>query len=467
MPFSLSLGIYNTTDTNTDMEGVSREYYGFTKDENSQIVMKKSTVAHGIRIGFITVCIAVTSICSLLSAYQVMMINRSRADIEIKIAAMNNTIHLMNEYMIRDLKPRMTVIDRVVTYQLPTTILKAFELSYNDLRSTMEQVVVDTEKLIGLYKAILGFQSDWTVDPTAQRLRCYWEEYTVDDYILFNDADTIQMIEAVNRTLSDIDDSYYDFEDVASEIKNAFYGLYDYIRGMRSNNTSIMYIGNDTVKQVNYYLNSLCKAFKDKKTCSSFILVLSRMNTHPDNPKIMRMYRLLSGMSTPPSESIKLPPSYTEKENAVRQQILDCILGNSTDCTFGFRNAAWGVSIEGIDKLHRLIHPLVSGAGKSGRRKNLKRSKRYYVQGGVYQLPTYEYKEGNVHPKDQIRAHVTPPPNTLDAVDDVSKFIASKNPLLNYKIENYLEYNGGCFDQKIPQHTIRYCRTDPGQVECS
>ncbi|AYM47537.1 transmembrane protein 1 [Bat paramyxovirus] len=76
------------------------------------------------------------------------------------IKANNEMMVHIHDYIIYDLKPRSIIMDKILSYQLPTAIVKAFEISHTDLRETLEGVVVDLAKLTEVYRALLGFDQN-------------------------------------------------------------------------------------------------------------------------------------------------------------------------------------------------------------------------------------------------------------------------------------------------------------------
>lgn len=454
----------------------TREYYGYTRDLKAESEFRKNNIISSVRVGFITACIAMTSFCSMISMYQVLMMKDQRVQTINQLSDINSTIFSLTEYINRDLKPRLNLMDRVVTYQLPTTILKAFEVSYNDLRTTMEQIVVDTEKLIGLYKAILGFSSDWNIDPTAQRLRCYWEDDTVEDYVMFNDSETIEMITAVNKTLQTIDGYAYDFSDVASEIRNAFYTLYDFIGSLRNNGTIIESPENNTLTQLNSYLNNYCKYFKSKEICVSMIKFTIAATAEIRTNRTTKIGRMVEKFKNFNRYVSSMKSNIEKSEREIKKHMRQCLQRNNTNCKFEFGTNDWTVSIDNINEMHELIHPLLikgrqkykNGKEKRKGKGKKSRTRRYYVQKGTYRLPTYDYKQ----PEKVIPP--TPPQFTegdewYDMFSNYNPRIRAmmrQNPLLNYHMGKMILSQSGCYDQHIPPHTIRYCKKGASPTPC-
>ncbi|AXR70618.1 transmembrane protein [Shaan virus] len=158
-------------------------------------------------------------------------------------------INKVNDYIMYDLKPRIIIMDRVLAYQLPTAIVKAFEISHTDLRETLEGVVVDLAKLTEVYRALLGFDQDWGLEKNAQRLKCSWSPYSFEQEAVLGNQEYKDYVKHVNASIEHIKSVYGDFADVRSNIGNLFAKITNYINENLGQNY--------TVTRFDQYFNNL------------------------------------------------------------------------------------------------------------------------------------------------------------------------------------------------------------------
>lgn len=162
------------------------------------------------------------------------------------------------DYVYYDLKPRVTQMDRVLSFQLPTAIVKAFEISHTDLRETLESVVVDLAKLTELYRALLGFNDDWALDGNAQRLRCTWSPYSYSEELNMHVADAEETLAMMNQTLNQVQDMYGDYGGIKDQISNLFAQIKGYIsQGLDSNQTHVPIQYDSYINITNNYLKAI------------------------------------------------------------------------------------------------------------------------------------------------------------------------------------------------------------------
>lgn len=173
-----------------------------------------------------------------------------------------NNVKDLHDYMLYDLKPRTVIIDRVLSYQLPTAIVKAFEISHTDLRETLEGVVVDLAKLTEVYRALLGFNSDWGLEENAQRLKCSWEAKTIKEEARDNSPELAEHMLKVNTSIEQVRSMYGDFAGVRLEIENLFNRIRNYIEenlndGSNSTMIQLDYFTENATKVLNKSINTI------------------------------------------------------------------------------------------------------------------------------------------------------------------------------------------------------------------
>nr|WPV62564.1 MAG: transmembrane protein [Jeilongvirus miniopteri] len=169
-------------------------------------------------------------------------------------------INKVNDYIMYDLKPRIIIMDRVLAYQLPTAIVKAFEISHTDLRETLEGVVVDLAKLTEVYRALLGFDQDWGLEKNAQRLKCSWSPYSFEQEAVLGNQEYKDYVKHVNASIEHIKSVYGDFADVRSNIGNLFAKITNYINeNLRQNYTMTQFdqYFNNLTAEINESINDI------------------------------------------------------------------------------------------------------------------------------------------------------------------------------------------------------------------
>lgn len=164
-----------------------------------------------------------------------------------------NNVKDIHDYMLYDLKPRTIIIDRVLSYQLPTAIVRAFEISHTDLRETLEGVVVDLAKLTEVYRALLGFNSDWGLEENAQRLKCSWEAKTIKEEKEDGSQELNEHLLRVNTSIEQVRSMYGDFAGVKLEIESLFDKIRTYIVSNLNDST------NSTLIQLDYFMTNATK----------------------------------------------------------------------------------------------------------------------------------------------------------------------------------------------------------------
>ncbi|URD31411.1 transmembrane protein [Hipposideros bat paramyxovirus] len=282
----------------------------------------------------------------------------------------------INQYILRDLQPRVKVMDRVLNYQLPNAILRAFELSHEDLRSTLEGMIIDMKRLTELYKAMLGFEDNWSIDSNAQRLKCTWSSDTIQDEVDAQKNDTLQMIIALNDTLTQIDELESDYNYVTEEIRNLFSRFFSYIRDAptptpsattKSTTIQFDYFIIDTLDSLNYLLYNHVKSLY---YCNGDDLKINQTYSDWLNRTRTNYYQYINHSSGRLERLKRNLDKESEKHEA----------NHSNNSSAFYAN---------IDQYKpELIYD-------SANRK-VKRQKRYYIQPSTFRLPTYYYtKDGN------------------------------------------------------------------------
>ncbi|UOL48931.1 transmembrane protein [Wufeng Myotis altarium paramyxovirus 1] len=307
--------------------------------------------------------------CAIINVYNIHNYTKHNINHNELDKSINTKLADINRYLVQELKPRIMVIDKALTYQLPTAIMKAFEVSHLDLRSTLDQIMFDMEKLINLYKAILGFQDDWSVNPEAQRLKCYWDEDTVEDHALFKDNATLEMLQRVNETVAHLAARDFDFDDVTNNIRNAFHSFLNFIRPNQNNddnNTTVI-----SVKQRDYYqlINTFCITNNcDFLTKIMFNIILNALkiikNNYDEGGKDIWRVRFC-----------KICLKETAKGSDHHNRIIN------------FYNVTWWNKAKErrvINRNQGRIINVIKG-----------RSRRNYPLPGIYKLPTYTYNTSN------------------------------------------------------------------------
>lgn len=71
-----------------------------------------------------------------------------------------------------ELKPKIDLVTTFLSVKLPRSILSAFKHSNNQLVESLGGITGDLEKLIELYRSLLGFNDDWLLTPTTQHMTC-------------------------------------------------------------------------------------------------------------------------------------------------------------------------------------------------------------------------------------------------------------------------------------------------------
>ncbi|UBB42371.1 transmembrane protein [Jingmen Miniopterus schreibersii paramyxovirus 1] len=205
---------------------------------------------------------------SIESADNVRSINNTYKDLY-------HNVREIHDYMLYDLKPRTVIIDRVLSYQLPTAIVKAFEISHTDLRETLEGVVVDLAKLTEVYRALLGFNSDWGLEENAQRLKCSWEAKTMKEEAEEGSAELQDHLLRVNTSIEQVKSMYGDFDGVRLEIENLFGKIRQFINDnlQTGSNSTLIQLDSLTIN-ASLILNNSINEIK-KSVVSNFAKLVS------------------------------------------------------------------------------------------------------------------------------------------------------------------------------------------------
>ncbi|AYM47543.1 transmembrane protein [Bat paramyxovirus] len=180
----------------------------------------------------------------------------------------------IHDYILLDLKPRSIVMDRILSYQLPTAIVKAFEVSHTDLRETLEGVVVDLAKLTEVYRALLGFDENWDLESNAQRLKCSWSPITIAGERVLGTEGLSEYELRANQSIEHIKSLYGDFDNVKANIQQ----LFDQILIYFANES---YINGTEIRNDYYYnmtMKNLTHIFEDheSKTVVKFMNLIKR-----------------------------------------------------------------------------------------------------------------------------------------------------------------------------------------------
>lgn len=111
---------------------------------------------------------------------------QTHKDMEFIIKEFEETIIVMRsvyEFVAKDIKPKIDLINSVLSYQLPQAVLNAFKRSNHELSESLSDITINLAQLLELYKSILGFDDDWMLTPESQQLTCALTSYDNSSYV--------------------------------------------------------------------------------------------------------------------------------------------------------------------------------------------------------------------------------------------------------------------------------------------
>lgn len=165
------------------MIGKSQAYYGNCETKTALLPVKPLRIKH-CTITVIKIFAIITSIAVIgLNSYMLMSIKDDLTKVHYKLYGLFESLDESTFLMKSDVRPKVDLINRMLSYELPTSILAAFQKSNTKLTNSLGDMTINLENLISLYKSILGFDEDWTIMPNTQHLTC--------TLIPSNDADQV------------------------------------------------------------------------------------------------------------------------------------------------------------------------------------------------------------------------------------------------------------------------------------
>nr|UED37251.1 putative TM protein [Paramyxoviridae sp.] len=258
----------------------STEYYG-----NSLYQRRKAKESISCLRTLIYILIIILVIILVLSGIIIIYKNNNRLyQIEKMTVMSSEKIAQASELLTMNINPKIDLMDRVINYQLPKAIMRAFEVSHKDLKMSMVYILSDLQRITELYKALLGFEDNWNLANDAQVLKCSWSAKTVGQLKQENDNDALQLLTKINDTLTHIENDTPSSYDISYELGSIFSGLWEFVRGNRNS------LNNQTLIQLNQYLNECSKLvqniikfryYRSKSSASSeddFDNVISQLN---------------------------------------------------------------------------------------------------------------------------------------------------------------------------------------------
>ncbi|UOL48939.1 transmembrane protein [Jingmen Myotis davidii paramyxovirus 1] len=187
-------------------------------------------------IKIIIVICMMTSSCIVL--YNTVFIKDNMPEESNHVKQILAIIKELRETVIYELRPRISVIDRAITYQLPHSIMKAFEISHTDLRSALSQIIMDLEKIVDIHRSMLGIYGDEFHDENVPYTQISEESDDGNTTASPPKEETLMFLKKINETISFFDQRNYDFTDVTMSIKSAFKGFIDYVKYRSKNNST-------------------------------------------------------------------------------------------------------------------------------------------------------------------------------------------------------------------------------------
>lgn len=384
-------------------------------------------------------------ILTIINTYYVFSTVKEVGTLRVYSITTDENIDLIKKEIERGIKPRLMLIDRVITYQLPSAIIRAFEISHQDLRMSLASITLDLKRVIELYKALLGFTDDWILANDAQQLQCSWspkrnlnESYTHGLY----DNSTYQSVKQLKDAFDNENANDYS---IKSELNNVLQLFNTLINEFRFGRNSTFKIQTDSY-QYSDFESELSNIIDNLLTNISSLIKDQEFNERLYNLKYDRYLYNKHNQLVNVLQEIEKQNEYLVnqtlrlKKSINPDYILDhkrIIKENNPD--FIFEPSSSYISYYPGESTVSLRDFYNVSIRKAPYKINLgsHKIKKRYVKPGVYRLPTFSY---NTHQK--------PKPDSI-------------NQDLPLQIDNWNfgSINDQCKKYKIPGYDIYYCKS--------
>lgn len=303
---------------------------------------------------------------------------------------------VLNTILKDQLMPRVILMEKIITFQLPSAIMKAFEVSHQDLRISLSNIMYDLKRVIELYKALMGFEDDWVLSNNAQKLQCSWSDLGHESETTADESMDTQ--EKINSTINSLDSLLKDNYSLIHELQLVFGGIFktvtDYRRqfGLTGSNNSTNNVG---LQIQSDYLLYLLSILNNSGSIHSFANQLkhSRLYLHTQYSKSSqaRLENILSQVETTDWVFPILREFQIRRFRRSPKIFEEPIINNIQWDQSYRRNLDYFYSI----RENYTTTPLYSSSHRINKR---------YVRPGIFRLPTYYYtrrKEQRVKDRDK------------------------------------------------------------------
>ncbi|UMO78110.1 TM protein [Bat paramyxovirus] len=221
--------------------GFDSEYYGREEPTMSRTKISykysNKNLCKKLRIVFGLFLKTATLISFIIITYNILKLNDKLDKMEIRNKQMHGISNQINSYITYELRQRIILIDRIVSYQLPNAIRQAIELLHLDIRLSIDDVLLDMKRLTEIYKSLLGLEDDWGIAPDSQRLKCSWMTSEQMDSDNETSPHMRDIVNNINNTLVSLKNYGSDYSDMSNRLEKIFHVFIDYFSNNNVNST--------------------------------------------------------------------------------------------------------------------------------------------------------------------------------------------------------------------------------------
>lgn len=430
------------------------DYYGADRTRSNKV--PKIKINNSCRFYAILAINLSLSILVVVNSYYSFSAAKEINTLRIYASSTDENIDLIKKELERGVKPRLMLIDRVITYQLPSAIIRAFEISHQDLRMSLAAITLDLKRVIELYKALLGFTDDWILSNNAQQLQCSWSPKRDRDPTNVHSYYDNATYDAINKirdaeTLENYDD--YSIKNELNSIFKLFNRIINDFRNDKSRNQTeqiqhdyyngetlteniserLSIILDELMRNISRLINEQSQQeLKHNLTFDHYLY-----NKHDELIRILKDIEVQNDYLVNQTLRLKksIKPEYTfDHIRSINEHRPDFIFEPSTSYV-NYYPGEHQLSIRDFYNVSIRKHPYKINLGNH-------RIKKRYVKPGVYRLPTFSYNtNNNQRPNEQ-----------------------GISPSLNVHDWTFGSISDDCKKYLIPGYNVYYCKS--GSLSC-